>query len=158
MNSNANRNVNLQRHAGNEEPIDEQVRESFAQDQMLDQGSSLLKRRRKEHTDQSPELLGGDSDSTWDDADGEAAGGGAESTTDENEIDDVGDAAGISYSDTEPLHTGDKLERREHDRWELDPASDPDFQERVKEEFHEPRAPKARGHGHPAKQEPNRDN
>lgn len=136
MNNDANKYVNMQDDEGNDELIDEEIRESFAQDQLLDQGSSLLKRRRQEHTDRSPELVSGDADSTWDDADGEQAGGGASPTTDENDTDEVGEAAGISYSDTEPLHTGDKLEAREQHRWELDPASDPEFQERVKEEFH----------------------
>ena len=149
MNNDADKYVNLQGDEGNDELIDEEIRESFAQDQLLDQGSSLLKRRRQEHTDRSPELVAGDADSTWDDADEERAGGGATLTADENVTDEVGEAAGLEYSDTEPLHTSDKLERREHDRWELDLASDPDSQERIREEFHEPRPAQAvsRKHG-----------
>jgi hypothetical protein len=78
-------------------------------------------------------------DATWDDA-----GGGTTSTPDENVVDEVGGAVGISYSDTEPLNTSGKLEQREHDRWDLDPASVPEYQDRFKEEFHEPQAPNAR--------------
>src|SRR5512135_2943649 len=108
-----------------DESTDAEVLESFAQDQQLDQSSSLLKRRRQQHTAESPELSAGDIDATWDEADGEEAGGGTTATPDENVVDEIGQAIGLSYSDTEPLHTDDKLEHREHDRWELNPESDP---------------------------------
>ncbi len=141
-----NKYINLRPDKGDDELINEEVRESFAQDQQLDHGSSLLKRKLQQHTDDSSDLSAGDVDSTWDDADDEEAGGGTTSTPDENVVDEVGGAVGISYSDAEPLHTNEKMEQREHDRWELNPASDPDYQERIKTEFREPRAPKERGH------------
>ena len=34
----------------------------------------------------------------------------------------MGEAFGISYEDDEPLRTGDKIEARDRNRWELDPA------------------------------------
>ena len=139
-----NKFINVRSDKGDDEEITEEVRESFAQDQQFDHGSDLLKRRLQQHTDESPDLSVGDLEATWDDAEGEEAGGGTTSTPDENVVDEVGAAVGISYSDTEPLHTSDKLEQREHDRWELNPASDPDYQERTKEEFREPQPPNAR--------------
>jgi hypothetical protein len=136
---NRNRYVSSQFDRGDDELTDaEEVRESFAQDQQLDHSGELAKRRLQQHTDESPELSAGDMDATWDDADGEEAGSGTTSTPDENVIDEVGGAVGISYSDTEPLNTDEKLERLEHDRWDLNPASDPEYQDRIKQEFREP--------------------
>lgn len=136
--------VNSRFDLGKDELIEAEVRESFAQDQQFDHGQELAKRRRDEHIDRSPELSEGDVDATWDDADGEEARSGTASTPDENEVDEVGGAIGISYSDSEPLNTDEKLERREHDRWDMNPASDPDFQDRIKLEFGEPRPLKKR--------------
>ncbi|MGB8644280.1 MAG: DUF6335 family protein [Anaerolineae bacterium] len=121
--------MNFHADQGDEEPVDVDVLESFAQDQELDQGSMLLKRRRQQHTAESPELSADDMDATWDDADGEEAGGGATLEPDENVVDEVGGAIGLSYSDTEPLHTDAKLEQREHDGWELNPDADEQLSE-----------------------------
>lgn len=139
---NRNRYVNSRFDRGDDELIDAEVRESFAQDQQLDHGGELAKRRLQQHTDESPELSAGDMDSTWDDANGEEAGSGRTSTPDENVVDEVGGAVGISYSDTEPLNANGKLDQRDHERWDLNPASDPEYQDRIKKEFHEPRTPK----------------
>jgi hypothetical protein len=139
---NRDKYVNSRLDRGDDELIDAEVRESFAQDQELDHGGELAKRRLQQHTDESSELSAGDMDATWDDADGEEAGSGSTSTPDENVTDEVGGAVGISYSDSEPLNTDEKLEQREHDRWDMNPASDPEYQDRIKEEFHEPRDPK----------------
>ena len=45
-------------------------------------------------------------------------------------MDAIGAAVGLTYSDSEPLHTTEKLERRDEHRWELDPASAEDYEER----------------------------
>ncbi len=129
--------VNFRKDKGNDELIDEEVKESFAEDQQLDEGSNQLKDKLQKHTGESPSLSAGDVDAAWDDADktGEEAVGGMTPTPDQDEVDEVGRAVGITYSDTEPLHTDDKLNKREQDRWELNPASDPEYEERVKEEF-----------------------
>ncbi len=130
---------------GDDELVDEEVKESFEQDQQRDNGSSNLKRKLEQHTDESPVLSAGDVDAAWDNADeaGEEAVGGTTPTPDQDVVDDVGQAVGITYSDTEPLNTDEKLAKREQNRWELDPASDPEYKDRVKEEFTEP--PKKKG-------------
>ena len=133
---NSNKYINSRLDRGDDELIDEEVQESFAQDQQLDHGGELAKRRLQQHTDESSELSAGGMDATWDDADGEEAGAGTTSTPDENVVDEMGRAVGLSYSDSEPLDTNDKLEQREHDRWDMNPASDPEYRERLKEEFH----------------------
>lgn len=68
-------------------------------------------------------LSGGDVDASADDT-GEEAVGGENPTPDQDLVDEQGRAMGISYADGEPLHTTEKLERRDEKRWELDPASD----------------------------------
>jgi hypothetical protein len=44
-------------------------------------------------------------------------------TPDQDVVDELGQAAGLTYEDDEPLHTGDKLEKRDKKRWELNPES-----------------------------------
>jgi hypothetical protein len=39
---------------------------------------------------------------------------------------------GITYADDEELKLGEKEKERDKHRWELDPASSDDYQERVK--------------------------
>jgi hypothetical protein len=76
-------------------------------------------------------LAGGDIDAAWDQADvGEETVGGTTPTPDQDIVDEIGRAVGVNYEDGEPLHTTEKLERRDEQRWELDPASSEDFAER----------------------------
>jgi hypothetical protein len=49
-------------------------------------------------------------------------------------VDDVGRAMGVTYEDAEPLKVGEKERSRDRHRWELDPASSDDYQDRVKDE------------------------
>ncbi len=122
------------------DPVNEEVKESLAEDQDKDWGHDQLVDKLSEHTDESPELSGGDVDAQWaygDDV-GEETVGGTVPTPDQSRVDENGKAVGINYSDEEPLHTADKLEDRDKNRYELDPSSDPEYQERVRQEFREP--------------------
>ena len=65
---------------------------------------------------------------------GEEAIGGFNTTTDDDLVDEMGEAAGLVYQDDEPLHTTEKIEERDRHRWELDPASSEDYQQRVNHE------------------------
>ena len=49
-------------------------------------------------------------------------------------LDELGEAVGITYEDNEPLHSGEKVEERDRKRWELDPASSEDYNDRVNRE------------------------
>jgi hypothetical protein len=81
-------------------------------------------------------LSGGDVDAAWDQADaGEETVGGSNPTPDQNVVDDLGRAAGITYSDTEPLRPDEKVAVRDEKRWEVDPASAEDYEERQQELF-----------------------
>ncbi|AUT01532.1 hypothetical protein CLI64_14675 [Nostoc sp. CENA543] len=95
-------------------------------------GGRILQERRREYTQTSPELTGGDVDAYWQDADsvGEEAVGGTAPTPDQNVTEDIEAAVGLAMDDNELLHTQDILERRDDARWELDPTSAEDYQER----------------------------
>jgi len=48
-------------------------------------------------------------------------------------LDAIGEAVGVTYADGEELKVGEKEERRDRHRWELDPASSEDYVDRTKE-------------------------
>jgi len=87
---------------------------------------------RMKDSARNPTLTGGDVDAGWEYADiGEETVGGDNPTPDQDIVDDLGEAAGVTYQDTEPLNFGEKMEQRDLTRWELDPASSDDYRERV---------------------------
>jgi len=49
--------------------------------------------------------------------------GGSTPTPDQDRVDELGEAVGVTYEDTEPLDIDDKLNKRDKQRWELDPRS-----------------------------------
>ncbi|HJQ13265.1 MAG TPA: DUF6335 family protein, partial [Anaerolineales bacterium] len=49
--------------------------------------------------------------------------GGSVSTPDQDVVDDLGEAAGLTYRDGEPLDYDAKVLDRDRNRWELNPAS-----------------------------------
>ncbi|HEY8130679.1 MAG TPA: DUF6335 family protein [Thermoanaerobaculia bacterium] len=99
-------------------------------------GSQKLAERLREHTDTSPILSGGDIDARWEDADssGEEAVAGSAPTPGQDVVDEIGAAIGVTYQDDEPLKVGEKERSRDKKRWELDPASSDDYQDRTREE------------------------
>ena len=115
---------------------DEVIREyveSTASDDEVSQTSFEWYEHAKQDTKVPPEavLTGGDIDAAWDQAEiGEETVGGTSPTPDQDIVDEIGKAVGIRYEDAEPLHTTEKLERRDEQRWELHPASSEDFSER----------------------------
>lgn len=95
---------------------------------MVENGGKQLADKLREHTASSPTLSGGDIDAAWEDADvGEESVGGGNPTPDQDEVDEIGKAMGVTFQDNEPLDFTEKLEKRDRDRWELDPASAEDF-------------------------------
>lgn len=79
----------------------------------------------------TPVLSGGDVDAAWDQDSGEESVGGSSPTPDQDRVDDLGRAAGVTYQDEQPLAL-DKTDARDDERWELDPASSEDFEERTR--------------------------
>lgn len=114
---------------------DDEVKLEFAEAQRLASGGELLKRELREHHSRTPALSGGDLDADWARADiGDETVGGSAPTPDQDVVDELGEAVGLTYEDNEPLHSAEKVEERDRRRWELDPASSDDYNDRVNRE------------------------
>jgi hypothetical protein len=87
---------------------------------------------RKEITQTGPEITAGDVDADWESAYtvGDEAPGGDNPTPDQDVVDEIGKALGMEYADDEELGGEGKISGRDDDRWELDPESSEDFDER----------------------------
>ena len=98
-------------------------------------GRSALQHAKRERTETSPVMTGGDVDADWEDAYavGDEAPGGDNPTPDQDRVDDIGRAMGIEYADNEELKAGDKIAERDKHRWELDPASAEDYPDHEEE-------------------------
>jgi hypothetical protein len=91
----------------------------------------------------STELAGGDLDAGFAGLDsGEEAVGGSDPLPDQSVVDDIGRALGVEEQDEKPLATTEKIEARDRERWELDPASADDYELRIEEEAAERRRPR----------------
>ena len=97
-------------------------------------GRAVMAETLRDHGGMSSDITAGDVDVDVEDAyfTGEEAPGGDNSTPDQDIVDDIGRALGVEYQDNEPLKGSDKLLERDKHRWELDPASSEDYQERKK--------------------------
>ena len=95
-------------------------------------GRRELSERFKDHTETSPALTGGDVDADWESAYsvGDEAPGGDNPTPDQDIVDDIGKALGVVYEDNEELKGEKKISDRDKKRWELDPASSDDYEDR----------------------------
>ena len=105
---------------------DEDIEADFAERQRLAVGGrNMLLEELDEHHSRSPELTGGDLDASWQTANqaGEETVGGSAPTPDQDVVDELGQAAGLIYRDTEPLDYDAKVLARDRNRWELNPAS-----------------------------------
>jgi Family of unknown function (DUF6335) len=95
-------------------------------------GRDEMRQARREHTEVSPDITAGDVDADWAGAYdvGDEAPGGDNPTPDQNLVEDIGRAVGVEYEDNEELKGPDKIAQRDKKRWELDPASSDDYQDR----------------------------
>ncbi len=95
-------------------------------------GRRELSKRLDEHTETGPALTAGDVDADWESAYsvGDEAPGGDNPTPDQDVVDDIGKAVGVQYEDNEELKGEAKIAKRDKHRWELDPASAEDYDDR----------------------------
>ena len=95
-------------------------------------GRRELLEKYEEHTETGPALTGGDVDADWESAYsvGDEAPGGDNPTPDQDIVDDIGRAVGVEYQDNEELKGARKISERDKHRWELDPASSDDWDDR----------------------------
>ena len=101
----------------------------------IEAGSAELAERLRQNTSTNPGLSGGDVDARWEDAEGsgDEAAGGSMPTPGQDVVEEIGRAIGVTYADDEPLKAGEKERARDKKRFELDPASSDDWQERARE-------------------------
>jgi hypothetical protein len=99
-------------------------------------GSEKLAERLRENPGMDPTLSGGDIDAQWDMAEsqGDEAVAGDMPTPGQNNVQEMGQAMGVTYADDEELKVGEKERSRDKNRWELDPASSEDYQDRLRNE------------------------
>jgi hypothetical protein len=105
----------------------------------LDQRASAARSGRREieehlseHNETGPVITAGDVDADWESAysTGDEAPGGDNPTPDQDVVDEIGRSLGLEYEDNEELKGADKVEARDRHRWELDPASSEDYDDR----------------------------
>ena len=65
---------------------------------------------------------------------GEETPGGDMSTPDQDVVEEIGRALGVEYEDAEELKGAEKIESRDRNRWEYDPASAEDYKDRNRRE------------------------
>lgn len=83
-----------------------------------------------------PTITGGDLDAQWEGAQfsGDESAVSSMPTPEQSVVDDIGRAMGVTYQDSEELKFGEKERSRDRKRWELDPASSDDYQDRIRDE------------------------
>jgi hypothetical protein len=99
-------------------------------------GSQKLADRLRDDPLADPVVTAGDLDANWEAAQfsGDESAVSSMPTPEQNVVDEIGRAMGIDYADNEELKVGDKERERDRHRWELDPASSDDYNERVRDE------------------------
>ena len=87
--------------------------------------SNQLAQRLRNNTSASPGDSGGDLDASWGDVNdsGEESVGGDNPTPDQSDVEENANAVGVSFEDNQELDIYEQLERRDRDRFELDPRS-----------------------------------
>jgi hypothetical protein len=95
-------------------------------------GRREMKEKADRLTQTGPALTGGDVDGDFESAYsvGDEAPGGDNPTPDQDIVDDIGRAVGVEYEDNEELKGEEKITKRDRKRWELDPASSEDYNDR----------------------------
>jgi hypothetical protein len=84
-----------------------------------------LAQRLRNNTSSSPRDAGGDLDASWEDVNdsGEESVAGDNPTPDQSDVEENAHAIGVNFEDNEELDVLDKIERRDRNRFELDPRS-----------------------------------
>jgi hypothetical protein len=85
----------------------------------------LLAHRLRNNTAASPRDAGGDLDAAWEDVNesGSETVGGDNPTPDQSDVEENAKALGVSFEDNQELDFEKQIEKRDRDRFELDPRS-----------------------------------
>jgi hypothetical protein len=87
--------------------------------------TNQLAQRLRNNTSASPRDSGGDIDAAWGDVNdsGEESASGDNPTPDQSDVEENAHAIGVNFEDNQELDITEQLERRDRDRFELDPRS-----------------------------------
>jgi hypothetical protein len=87
--------------------------------------TNQLAQRLRDNTAASPLDAGGDIDASWEDVNdsGEESVSGDNPTPDQSDVEENAHAIGVNFEDNQELDFSEQLERRDRDRFELDPRS-----------------------------------
>ncbi len=98
--------------------------------------AAKLAHRLKNDSLADPTITAGDLDAQWESAQfsGDESAVSSMPTPEHSVVDEIGRAMGVTYQDDEELKIGEKERSRDKHRWELDPASSDDYQDRVRDE------------------------
>jgi hypothetical protein len=99
-------------------------------------GAAKLAQRLRDDGLADPVVTGGDVDAQLEGAQfsGDESAVSSMTSPEHNVVDDIGRAMGVTYQDNEELKFGEKERSRDKNRWELDPASSDDYQDRIRDE------------------------
>ena len=99
-------------------------------------GAAKLNHRLQNDGLADTSITGGDVDAQFEGAQfsGDESAVSSMTTPEQNQVDETGQAMGVTYQDNEELKFGEKERSRDIKRWELDPASSDDYNERVRDE------------------------
>ena len=101
--------------------------EEFMEEEILraPKDPEQLAQRLRNNTAASPSDAGGDLDASWEDVNesGSETVAGDNPTPDQSLVEENAQAIGVTFEDNEELEFIDKIERRDRDRFELDPRS-----------------------------------
>ncbi|MBW4593566.1 MAG: hypothetical protein KME46_11750 [Brasilonema angustatum HA4187-MV1] len=116
--------------------LPEEITESYGTGVKTEPGYNIgdhkLRAETKRNSDVNPELTAGDVDAAWETAadEGDEAVGGTAPTPDQDIVDELGAAVGMEMDDKAFLRTTEILDQRDDNRWELDPKSSQDYENR----------------------------
>ncbi len=97
-------------------------------------GSRQVRKKIQEDRRILSDLSGGDIDATITSEGTDESPVGDNPTPDQSDVEALGRSVGVTYEDEEPLQPVEKIEKRDKNRWELNPASSEGFQKRMKRE------------------------
>jgi hypothetical protein len=109
------------------QPIPDKEIQEFMDEEIhhAPQAPHELEERLEEHHSTSPALSGGDIDAEWEDANdsGAESVGGHNPTPDQSDVEENAHAIGVNFEDNEPLNFGEKHEKLDDHRFELNEGS-----------------------------------
>jgi Family of unknown function (DUF6335) len=120
----------VRRYIENQDPAQEDIQHEFTEAQTASRQQSPNFFEQPPILEEQGRLSGGDLDASSDVGySGEETVGGSHSTPDQDNVDELGETTGLTFEDVEELR-GEKVSDRDINRWELNPASSEDYEER----------------------------